>query len=186
MEVSTLDKKRFLNWLVSHESFAKREVSWVLNYLANHESILKNVHFVEKANTTPRGIILCCQCFYGEPISLNLDGEIFNDSEQIFHEIRLNWQEPLYIECAFSHAWGNDLYLAVLEDNPYCSWNDSIDEDTWQRVDAYFDELNKEAKIHQLYQQINQALEDDDPELFMHLSEEVNCLISKKQVENKN
>lgn len=185
MEISTLDKRQFLNWFVSHESFAKREISWVLNYLANHESILKNVHFVEKANTTPRGITLCTQCFYGEPICLSLDGENFHDSDQIFHEIRLNWQDPLYIECVFSNSWANELYLAVLEDNPYCSWNDTVDQTILNRVDAYFKQQDQQKEISQLYQQIDQALENEDQALFMQLSEEVNQLLDRKQLKMK-
>ena len=55
MNVNVQEKKKFLNWLVSTVSFSRREVSWVLNYLANHEAILTNVHFVEGAAAAKRG-----------------------------------------------------------------------------------------------------------------------------------
>lgn len=182
MEIATLDKRRFLNWFVSHEAFAKREVSWILNYLANHESILKYVYFVEKARRTPRGITICTQRFYGEPISLFIDGEVFHDSDQIFHEIRLNWQDPLYIECQFSNSWGNELYLGILEDNPYYRWNDTMDTQTLARVENYFKKETIQAEISELYQQIDQALESNDQVTFMELSEKVNQLIAQKEV----
>ncbi|MDN6640348.1 MAG: YpiB family protein [Tetragenococcus sp.] len=182
MEIAALDKKRFLNWFVSHESFAKREVSWILNYLANHEAILKHVHFVEKARRTPRGLVVGTQRFYGEPISLFIEGQVFNDSDQIFHEIRLNWQDPLYIECQFTSPWDNELYLGVLEDNPYYRWNDTMDAQTLARVEAYFKQESIQAEITELYQQIDQALENNDQVAFMELSERVNHLVNQKEV----
>ncbi len=48
MNINVQEKKKFLNWLVSTVSFSRREVSWVLNYLANHEAILTNVHFCRR------------------------------------------------------------------------------------------------------------------------------------------
>lgn len=186
MEIPTLDKRRFLNWLVSHEFFAKREIPWILNYLANHEPILKHVHFVEKARRTPRGITICSRHFYGEPIALFIEGEMFKDSDQIFHEIRLNWQDPLYLEIQFDNAWNNELYLGVLEDNPYYRWNDNMDDKTLARIKHYFREENIQAEIAALYQQIDLALESDDQATFMELSQKVNHLIAQKQKEVNN
>ncbi len=182
MEIATLDKKRFLNWFVSHETFAKREVSWILNYLANHEAILKHVHFVEKARRTPRGLTLRTQQFYGEPITLYLAGQMFNDSDQIFHDIRLNWRDPLYIECQFTNPWDNELYLGVLEDNPYYRWNDTMDAQTLANVETYLKEEALQAEISELYQQIDQALEENDQKSFLELSEKVNQLLAQKEV----
>ncbi|GAA3024412.1 YpiB family protein [Tetragenococcus solitarius] len=185
MEIATLDKKRFLNWLVSHEVFAKREISWILNYLANHEIILKHVHFVEKARRTPRGITICTQQFYGEPLALFIEGKVFNDSDQVFHEIRLNWQEPLYLEIKFNQAWDNELYLGVLEDNPYYRWNDTMDAKTQARVKHYLKKEATQAEIAELYQEIDQALENNDQTTFMKLSEKVNQLLACKEVNSK-
>ena len=52
MAIDIQDKKRFLTWLITHEFFTRREVSWILNYLVLHETILKQVHFVESAQST--------------------------------------------------------------------------------------------------------------------------------------
>ena len=46
MLIDVREKKNFLTWMVNHVSFSRREVFWILNYLANHEAILSNVHFV--------------------------------------------------------------------------------------------------------------------------------------------
>ena len=39
MFIDVKEKKNFLNWFVTHASFSRREVCWILNYLANHEAI---------------------------------------------------------------------------------------------------------------------------------------------------
>lgn len=180
MTINVADKKRFLNWLVSHESFSRREVSWILNYLTNHETILKNVHFVEITDKTPRGICVQTTTIEGEAMSLFLEGKVFTDSDQIFHEIRLNWKNPLYLECRFNRSWENEFFLAVLEDNPYHRWNETLDADVVSKVEEYFFKEDVEMKIADLYRQIDQALENDNHELFLQLSAEVNQLLEKK------
>ena len=166
MAINAADKKRFLNWFVTHESFARREVSWILNYLANHETILKNILFVEHAEKTPRGICVRSNQVGGEAI--------------IFHEIRLNWKEPLFLECCFSKSWENELYLAALEDNPHHRWNETIDAEVIAKVEEYFFKEDLEARVLDLYKEIDRALEKNDHELFLTLSAEVNELLEKK------
>ena len=180
--MNILDKKKFLNWLVSHETFARREVSWILNYLSNHETILKNVHFIEHSEKTPRGLCIQTSKNNGEPMSLFLEGSVFVDSDQIFHEIRLNWKKPLYLECRFEKSWENQLYLSVLEDNPFYRWNETMDEQMLQRVDEFFNQKNLEAQVAELYQKIDQALEAEDQEAFIKLSNEVNQLLGKNSL----
>ncbi|KAF1305463.1 YpiB family protein [Candidatus Enterococcus willemsii] len=180
MTINITDKKQFLNWLASHESFARREVSWILNYLATHETILKNVHIVEHAEKTPRGICMQTNKHIGNPISLFLEGKVFVDSDQIFHEIRLNWKEPLYLECRFANSWENSLFLAVLEDNPFHRWNETLDTEMTSKVADFFVKEDIEARIAELYQQIDDALENGDQAQFLSLSSEVNQLLEQK------
>lgn len=183
--INLSDKKRFLNWLVSHVAFSRREVSWILNYLATHETILNNVCFVEHANATPRGIKVQGTKADEQGITLFLEGKAFVDSDQIFHEIRLNWQKPLYLECDFSHNWSNELFLAVLQDNPYYRWNETLDGEMVARVNAYFSEEDLESQLLGLYKQIDLALEEGNQEHFLELSAAVNQLLEQKIVATK-
>ncbi len=179
--IDVLDKKRFLNWFVTHVSFNRREVSWLLNYLANHEAILKHVYFIENANKTPRGITVRSAKSAGDSLLLFLEGKEFSDSDQVFHEIRLNWEKPLFLECLFPDSWNNSLYLGVLEDNPYYRWNDTMDTETTERVKAYFEQQDSQIRLTALYERIDQALESEDQATFLCLSKEINRLISEKQ-----
>ncbi|MHC5267561.1 YpiB family protein [Enterococcus sp. LJL98] len=181
MTIDIKDKKRFLTWLITHEFFVRREVSWILNYLVTHDAILKQVHFVESAKRTPRGICVKSSTVSDQSITLFLNDRTYQDSDQIFHEIRFNWQEPLYLECIFPESWDNSFYLAVLEDNPYHKWNDSLDEEMVERVDAFVRQAEIDNQIQELYQKIDTALENDDQLLFRQLTEKVKDLMIQKE-----
>ena len=183
MLIDVREKKNFLTWMVNHVSFSRREVFWILNYLANHESILINVHFVEGANQANRVLQISDLSFDGEPMKLFLEGKEFTDTDQIFHEIRLNWKRPLYVECLFENAWQTREYLMILEDNPFASWDDSISEEDAELIEHYFKEKEQEARLKMLYTQIDQALEKKDKDAFLALSDEVNRLILKNSSE---
>ena len=183
MLIDVREKKNFLTWIVNHVSFSRREVFWILNYLANHEAILSNVHFVEGANQANRGLQISDLSFDGEPMKLFLEGKEFTDTDQIFHEIRLNWKRPLYVECLFENAWQTREYLMILEDNPFASWDDSISEEDAELIEYYFKEKEQEARLKMLYSQIDQALEKKDKDAFLALSDEVNRLILKNSSE---
>ena len=183
MLIDVREKKNFLTWMVNHVSFSRREVFWILNYLANHEAILSNVHFVEGANQANRGLQISDLSFDGEPMKLFLEGKEFTDTDQIFHEIRLNWKRPLYVECLFENAWQTREYLMILEDNPFASWDDSISEEDAELIEHYFKEKEQEARLKMLYAQIDQALEKKDKDAFLALSDEVNRRILKNSSE---
>lgn len=176
MFIDVKDKKIFLNWLVNNVSFKQRETLWILNYLANHEAILANVRFVEKAEQTQRGLQIRGASCVGEPMTLFVKGKAFFDSDQIFHEIRLNWKEPLYLECFFQDSWRNSYYLAILEDNPAAPWNKQVSEEVTKEINNFFKEEELRHQIEGLYHQIDLAIEAGDQEAFLELSGEVNRL----------
>lgn len=176
MFVNVADKKEFLVWLVNNISFSQREVLWILNYLINHEAILNNVHFIEKADKAVRGIKVTAREMEDEPIRLFLSGKEFTDTDQIFHEIRMNWKEALYIECVFEGSWQNSQYLSILEDNPYARWNEQVSEDVIESINDFFAQEEKQAKLNLLYSQIDLALEDNNYEAFLELTDELNRL----------
>ena len=43
--IDVTEKREFLVWLINNISFRRREVIWILNYLINHETILKKCVF---------------------------------------------------------------------------------------------------------------------------------------------
>lgn len=181
MIISVSEKKEFLSWLVNNISFNQRETLWILNYLINHEAILTNVHFVEEVDKTDRGLKITATDVGDEPVKLFVEKREFYDTDQIFHDIRLNWKTPLYIECIFNGSWQNAHYLSILEDNPYARWNEQVSEETVKEIQDYFDQEEKQAQMDSLYQKIDLALEKNNHEAFLKLSKELKDLTIHKK-----
>lgn len=179
--VNLEEKKFWLNWLLQNIQFQRREVSWILAYLMNHEAILRNVQIVEHAHTTPRGIVIFPEKEAGNPITLYLQGHEFIDADQIFHEIRFNWKQPLYLECALPDAWEQAAYLAVLEDNPYHRWNDSLSEGVIDDIAAFITHQEQQEKKQQLLKKIDECLDQADQSGFLAYSQILAELEEQKQ-----
>ncbi|MEC6747151.1 ReoY family proteolytic degradation factor [Marinilactibacillus sp. XAAS-LB27] len=173
------DKKQFLKWFLQRYQMKRRESMWILNYLLNHDIVLNKAKFVERAEKTPRGIKMAAVGSENEAFKFYKDGHSFDNPEQAFHEVRLNWHTDLYIELLFSDAWMSAEYLAVLEDNPFSSWNDSISNDLSLEVNEAIDHFQLSEKRNDLVHQIDIALENDEKERFLNLTREL------KEIEEK-
>ncbi|MUV39782.1 UPF0302 protein [Lentibacillus sp. JNUCC-1] len=171
--ISAHDKKSFIKWFLNHYQLKKRESVWILNYLSNHPKILSNVHFVRDIKFCPRGIVITSHCSDHVPFRFYKKQVVTTDAEKSFHDIRLNQQEPLYIQLNFKNAHQNTFYAAVLEENPFIP-------------DAHFitkkDEINARQLLeHTLYQfqqekllaEINEALDRKDKQRFMDLAQQM-------------
>lgn len=175
MGVNLNAKKEFVMWLHDNTNFGRRDVYWLLNYLLNHKAILQQVVFVEAAEMTPRGLKISALRDDGEvqkePLQLFLEQRVFTDPEQVFHELRMNWKQELYIEVDFPDAWKTPSYLAVLEDNPFQMWNENVDTASHLRLEQAF-EAEVQAQLRaQLLLDIDLALEKGDQKEFTRLSD---------------
>ena len=170
--MATLDDKiAFLHEVANEYLFGRREVYWVLNYLETHPAILENVVFVEHADKTTRGLKIISDINEKDPMTLYLFDMTFIDPEQIFHEMRKNWKKELYIEIILPNSNELSSYLAVLEDNPFNSWNDAISSEDEASVDKAIESVLSDFSKENLLKQIDEALEMNDSALFKELSE---------------
>lgn len=170
IKVSLEEKKEFLGWFLDRHQLKRRESMWILNYLLNHDIVLGKVHFVEHVETTPRGMMMSTIEMEDKPFSFYKEGVLFEDPEQAFHEVRLNWHENIYLELIFEESWKMHQYLAVLEDNPFHKWNDFIDAGLELEVEEALATLALNNNIQLMLDQIDAALENNDREKFIRLS----------------
>lgn len=168
--VEIADKKCFLKWCIQHLSFSKREIDWILNYLVSHDSILNKIIFVEQSDKTPRGLRIHAENSF---MTLFIQGHSFTDTEQIFHEIRLNAQKELYVEIILNNAWHLPEYLAVLEDNPYNQWNEQLAGESYEEMEKILVEYNKQKEVQFLQEQIDLVLEKGDKKKFQQLTDQL-------------
>lgn len=169
--VTNQKKKRFLKWFTTNFTLKRRESLWILDYLFNHDIMLEKTHFVEQVEKAPRGIYMSVRDNHKPAFRFYKNGHTFKDAMQAFHEIRLNWSSPLYIEIDFENAWESPEYLAVLEDNPNAKWNDNIPTELIEQMDdALIYETLLMARA-ELLDEIDDSLVKGQEEKFVDLTE---------------
>lgn len=182
--VELYEKKQWLKWLLANGAFQRREILWILDYLLHHDSILANIKIIEQASKTTRGLVLLPDKSTVDALTLYLEGHQFCDPDQIFHEIRFNWKKPLYLECPIPKAWEHPEFLAVLEDNPYHRWNDSLTDDVFNEVDSFIQSQQRQNERTTLIEKINLAIDAGNREEFKRLSDQLAKLDLKKVISN--
>lgn len=174
--ISIEDKKSFIQWFLNHYQLKKRESVWILNYIVNHEKVLSNVHFVREVKFCPRGIIMTTHCSDEVPFRFYKNQLVTTDAEKSFHDIRLNQQEPLYIQLNFNKSKQNILYAAVLSENPFIPNEYFITKKDKVMTTRLLDKLLFDFKRNTLQQKIDHALDHNDRDSFNELALELHKL----------
>lgn len=177
--IELAEKKRFINWLIQSVSLKSREAYWILNYLLNHEFLLNKVRFVEDALFTPRGLVITDQTVSGNGIEMVKQGVKLADPTQIFHEIRMNRKETIFLEVKFEGMYQSTFFLSVLEENEYQPMDETLKEEIDSELDAYFKNQDKKYQLSFLLKEINEALEANDKDLFLSLAKKYELLKNK-------
>lgn len=186
--ISNSEKKHFLKWVTNHYVMKRRESLWILEYLFSHNLMLEKTHFVEDVSKTPRGIYMSVVGNEKPDFRFYKNGHIYEDGMQAFHEVRLNWSSPLYIEIDFDDAWQHAEYLTILEDNPYASWNDSISEELTNSMEEALTYETLVFAREQLLKDIDAALLDGEKQVFITLTNdliEIDHQISERLLADK-
>ncbi|HLR40881.1 MAG TPA: ReoY family proteolytic degradation factor [Virgibacillus sp.] len=171
--ISVQDKKSFIQWFLNHYQLKKRESVWILNYLVNHNEILANVHFVQDAKFCPRGIIITAHCSDDVPFRFYKKQLVTTDAEKSFHDIRLNQDDPLYIQLNFNNARQNANYVAVLEENPFTPEDYFITKKDKLIVEQLLDKTLFDYQRELLKLKIDHALDEMDQTAFFELSRDL-------------
>ncbi|WP_407268690.1 ReoY family proteolytic degradation factor [Radiobacillus sp. PE A8.2] len=170
--VSIKDKKEFIRWFLSNYQLKRRESVWILNYLINHDTLLKNVHFIREARYCPRGIVISTHCSKDAPFRFYKNHIVTTDAEKSFHDIRLNRDEPVYIQLSFKNANQCASYVAVLEDNPFLPEDYFITKKDQQLAKDVLDVSLYEYQKQRLQHKIDEVLDNRNEQAFKELSEQ--------------
>jgi uncharacterized protein YpiB (UPF0302 family) len=177
--VTVEQKKEFLRWFLGNYQLRRRESVWILNFLLSNDKLMHKVHFVEKADVTPRGIIVSTRCAEVDvPFRYYKDNLMNTDAEKCFHDIRLNRDDDIYIEFNFKDKYNFKEYCEVLEDNPF---DESDTSEFEEQATHFLDYCLYEFKVEQLKKRIDEAIDDGDEELFMKLTDELSKIEKVKK-----
>ncbi|MDY0408312.1 ReoY family proteolytic degradation factor [Virgibacillus soli] len=174
--ISVKDKKSFIVWFLNHYQLKKRESVWILNYIVNHEDILKNTHFVSDAKFCPRSIVMSSYCSDQIPFRFYKNHVVTTDAEKSFHDIRMNRHKELYIQLNFKNAHQTPNYVSVLEDNPFIPDEYFITKKDKEIAQQLLDKVLYESKRDMLKRAIDQALDQNDRHAFEQLTVEMQQL----------
>ncbi|SDB91220.1 Uncharacterized protein YpiB, UPF0302 family [Pelagirhabdus alkalitolerans] len=186
MNVTVEEKKAFINWFLDHYKLKKRESMWILSYLTNHDQYLKHVHFTNYVRHCPRGVFMSTTCSKQLPFRFYKDHLITSDADKSFHELRLNQDDPIYIELSFEHDRHTPEYVAVLEENPYLPDDFHLSDDDKQFASKWLDETLYHAQKDRLTTEIDRALDNRDHLLFHELIQQLNAMKNTEQQKNSN
>lgn len=166
--VSINEKKDFIRWLLDNHQMKIRESMWVLNYIAGHDQILKYAHFVDNLEGCKRGLSLSAHGSKTEPFRFFKETIVTIDPEKAFHDIRLNWDEALYIELHFSGARLSPEYALVREENPFATT--PINKEAENEAETFLDQSLTLFAKENLMKQIDKALDEKQEEKFYELT----------------
>lgn len=178
--IKTQDKKEFLRWLLHHYQLKRRECVWILNYLMSHDQLMKNVHFVDDAQYTPRGIIMSTQCTDAVPFRYYKENVVTTDAEKTFHDIRLNREDDLYIQLNFYNKSGTQHWYSILEENPYLPKHLKTNEEDRKEVNQFVQFLEYDFQYKKLMNKIDETLVNGNLTDFLRLTEELKVLKKNK------
>lgn len=176
------EKKNFISWFIQNYQLKRRESLWILNYLLNHEILLKNIHLIEGVQTTNRGMGFSVVGNPNVAFVYYKDGMTFDDPEKAFHDLRLNWKEDFYLELYFDQSYQVLSFFGVLEDNPFLDANGPYDSELELLVEKSLEKLAIRDRIHYLKQQIDISLSKYDEESFRRYTSELRELEEKNTI----
>ncbi|WP_082233999.1 ReoY family proteolytic degradation factor [Halobacillus massiliensis] len=168
--ISVNEKKEFVRWFLNHYQLKKRESVWILNYLMNHESLLTNVCFVEDVKLCPRGMEITAQGVKDPPFRFYKGQVMTNDAEKSFHDLRMNQDEPIYIQMNFENSHQCSMYALVLEENPYLPKDHYLNENDREEAEQLLSSSILLYKKSVLEKQIDESLEIGDQSSFSQLA----------------
>ncbi len=168
--VPIVDKKNFVRWFLKNFQLKRREFGWILNYLLSNDQLLENIHFVEEAHYCPRAIVMSSVDSNGVPFRFYKGNIMTSDAEKSFHDLRLYPNEDMYIQLNFPNVPPNQLYLAVLEENPYMPKYLHINEKDRLIAEEILNTSMLTFQEEKLLKEIDEALDQGDKEKFLELS----------------
>lgn len=181
-QISIYEKKDFIKWFLKKYQLKQREAVWILTYLIENDELLIHTHFVNDAKYCPRAMVLTSTCSNQVPF-LFFKGKIMTDNpDKLFHDIRLNPDETLYIQLNFKQAEQAPFYASILEDNPFAPFYWQMRQQDQEISERLIEQFQFDHQKHLLESEIDEALDKKDEIKFLKLVRELEQVLKKENV----
>lgn len=158
-----INKQNFLKWLLLTYKHSDPSVNFLIDFLASNPNILKLVRFSDAAKYAPRGLYISYKVQERHPFIYYKDNHSYSQSEQAFHDIRLNafrLTEPIFIEVDIPEKYQEMYRFDVFEENPYIPRDNAVEEGIQQMLDNY----SYEGRLKYLKDCLDRSLESQNYE----------------------
>lgn len=183
-QISTNDKKDFIQWFLSNFKLKQLEATWILTYLVEHDELLAHVHFLTDVKNCPRAMILTSKCSDQVPF-LFYKGQVITDNPaKLFHDIRMNPEEKLYIQLNASWKSQHYFYMAIQGDHPFVRNQLQTIQQDQEITERLLSDLEYDFQKKILKDQIDVALDKMEESKFLRLTKELDQLENKMKKRN--
>ncbi|MDQ0337640.1 uncharacterized protein YpiB (UPF0302 family) [Caldalkalibacillus uzonensis] len=179
--ITNAEKKRFLEWFLQTYELQKREGAWLLTYMMSDDKLLGRVRFVDEIDVTERSIIMSTTCLDGVSFQFQKGKLLTTDVEKAFHDLRQHPHQTIQIKLNFKAAKTSPEYAAVREDGLMKKQKLPSNGLYALFAEMILDEAMYQYKKQQLYRQIDEALDQQDKNRFLQLSEQWMKLVSEHE-----
>lgn len=164
-------KKDFVRWFLKRYKLKRRECVWILNYLLSQEHLLENVHFTDEAHYCPRAMVMSTTDSDSIPFRFYKGNLMTADAEKSFHDLRLHPDDKMYIQLNFTNNHTCPQYASVREENPFLPAYLQVSERDKQIAEQLLEESISKITTDNLMKKVDEALDANDKELFITLSD---------------
>jgi uncharacterized protein YpiB (UPF0302 family) len=179
--VSIQDKKACLHWFLNRHQVKQRDSLYLLHFLMREDSLLSQVHFVYDVQYAPRGILISAEGAKKPAFKFYKNHLVTTEVDKAFHDIRLNKDEPLYIELSFLGVKRSLDYHRVLQENPYIPDDYYLNESDKQTIDALLNQTLSVGYEVWLRKEIDRCLDEGDLDQFHVLTEQLTHYLAEEQ-----
>lgn len=174
VSVSIQEKKDFLTWFIQKHEMLSDELNWFIQDLLDDHRTLEYVHFVERVEDCPKGIVITIRQD-GDLSFLFFKGKVrTNDIYTAYHELQLYQEDHIFVKVNFPDDRRNTLYQAVLEADH------AFRREVKQVTEQLLHKVATEGEITILQQEIDRSLLEKDYESFMYFTSRLKT--AKKQL----
>lgn len=179
MKIPNNWKEEYLKQILDKNLVKDTLISYLLNFIVNNEIILNNLHFVQKAQFTSRGLVFN-RISDTTHVSLYLDGYRIAKPSLIYQKLNQTMKEPLYIE--FKNFKIDKIYAKVYENNPYLNYEEEYSQFNRDYVDLFISLHALEFEEEKILNEIENVLDLNNKEKFEDLSNEYQRIQISKQM----
>ncbi|QQE76792.1 YpiB family protein [Alicyclobacillus sp. SO9] len=170
--VTIAEKKHFLRWFLANYQLQSREAEMLMRYMMTRENVLRRVHFVENFRQLSRVIVIATKCVPVAPFRYyRRNKPVSTDVEQAFLDLYQHPDEEIYVGLFFKDRGTSEAYGAVLEEIPTREMEPALREMISLQAELAIEKAVHDYQRSQLMQQVNNALDVGNYELFLEASQ---------------